>query len=64
MIKVELSSVTAIPLGNAIPSARWRTTPSGLIAAPKSIVPATAYIQLGRFPRESLMASTVGISAR
>jgi hypothetical protein len=35
MIKVELSSVTAMPLGKAIPSATWRTVPSGLIAAIK-----------------------------
>ena len=35
MIKVELSSVTAIPLGKAIPSATWRTTPSGVIAGMK-----------------------------
>ena len=43
MIKVELSSITAIPLGNAIPSASWRTTPSGLIAASPSSQPARTF---------------------
>ena len=32
-ISIESSGVTAIPLGNAIPSATRRTTPSGVIRA-------------------------------
>jgi hypothetical protein len=35
----------------------------GAAISPAGVV-RTAHIQLGRFPRESLMASTVGISAR
>ena len=33
MISVELSGVTAMPLGNAIPSATRRTEPSGVTSA-------------------------------
>ena len=33
MISVELSGVTAMPLGNAMPSATWRAAPSGVMTA-------------------------------
>ena len=32
-ISVELSGVTTMPFGNAIPSATWRTEPSGVTSA-------------------------------
>ena len=33
MISVELSGVTTMPLGNAMPSATWRAEPSGVTSA-------------------------------